>query len=121
MDDFESQWLMQMMEMRSALEEVKRLNKNNTTPLYGTDLGLDDSDFDDGDISEESLTDFEQAGSSDTDYETASGYDREWLIEKCQELANKRGSGGAIPASILEETLVEQLSSSKNGMRMTVG
>ncbi|RPA71984.1 Sec63-domain-containing protein [Ascobolus immersus RN42] len=115
MDDFESQWQIQMMEMRSALEEVKRFNsKAAEAPLYGEDLGLDDSDFEDGNISDEFLADFEQNGSSDTDYEDGAGYDRDWLADKCVELANKRGGGGAIPASILEETLVEQLSSSKD-------
>lgn len=116
----ESQWLAQLAAMREAIAEVKLDQSTGELQKYGEDLVMDDGNLS-GESSDEiwdifseddvngyssSISNDHDEIKPDTDGED-SGYDLEWLGEKCRALTNHNSSG--LESNHLQDQLFELL------------
>jgi antiviral helicase SLH1 len=102
----ESQWLAQLAAMREAIAEVKLDQSTSQLQKYGQDIVMDDGDLS-GESSDEIWDIFgeddingcsssvpnDQAESEPNIDGEYSGYDLEWLREKCRALTYHNSSG----------------------------
>lgn len=125
LDVAESQWLVQLAEMRAAIAELKLPQKNGDAPAYGHDIDVDVDDFSgiaSGDDIWDIISDEESADYSSDQLDAADAvpaeagpagplYSQGWLAEQCEQAA-QRGSG--LDAQALQGQIMAVLSSDSN-------
>lgn len=125
LDVAESQWLVQLAEMRAAIAELKLPQKNGDAPAYGHDIDVDVDDFSgtaSGDDIWDIISNEESADYSSDQLDVADAvpakagpagplYSQSWLAEQCEQAA-QRGSG--LDAQALQGQIMAVLSSDSN-------
>ncbi|PGG98703.1 hypothetical protein AJ79_08789 [Helicocarpus griseus UAMH5409] len=116
----ESEWLSQLAAMRQAMADLN-LPKDTGSICYGGDLSLDDDAFSSPPESVEDLWDIiseDEDTSEDLDaiadgqvngqetFEQTAGYDQQWLLRKCQGVAERNPN---LVASELQQQLISVL------------
>jgi hypothetical protein len=128
LDIMESEWLIKLAAMRESIAKLNLSEHDSSSPIYGSDLGLNDDEFlygsgsDDiwdliSDDTDDSPDDIVSSPANGTlvvpSQPAAEKFDRNWLLDQCALVASRK-SGLEVDA--LNDQIIAILASDNSGM-----